>query len=392
MAAPWYTVTGSPVTGSPGASAVIRSEFANIASSFALMPALTAGTAIVVNAGGTALANTVGTLALAGNFATTGAFAITLTAISAVTLTLPATSQTLATLAGVETLTNKTISAANNTITNISIGSISGFGTGVSTFLTTPSSANLAAALTDGTGTGAAVFASSPSITSPSLITPVLGTPTSGTLANCTGLPVSTGISGFGTGVATALAISIGSSGAAVTNGGALGTPSSGTLTNATGLPLTTGITGVLGPTNGGKPANRYTNFTNASTFSTLSVTTVMGGFGSSWALTPAKTGNVRVRIIGYLSNNNAFSTVFSVNYGTGTAPTQGAATTGTAGATTTNQLTPTGTVPGIAPFAYEFEVTSLTLSTAYWFDISMRTTTGGTAAITPISVIIEEF
>lgn len=57
---------------------------------------------------------------------------------------------------------------------------ISGMATGVSTFLATPTSANLAAALTDETGTGANVFA-----TSPTLITPILGTPTSGTLTNC---------------------------------------------------------------------------------------------------------------------------------------------------------------------------------------------------------------
>lgn len=54
-------------------------------------------------------------------------------------------------------------------------------GTGVATFLATPTSANLAAALTDETGSGAAVFA-----TSPTLVTPVLGTPTSGNLSNCT--------------------------------------------------------------------------------------------------------------------------------------------------------------------------------------------------------------
>ena len=62
-------------------------------------------------------------------------------------------------------------------------------------------SAELAALLSDETGTGAAVFANSPT-----LVTPNLGTPTSLVLTNATGLPVSTGISGLGTGVATWLA------------------------------------------------------------------------------------------------------------------------------------------------------------------------------------------
>lgn len=72
-----------------------------------------------------------------------------------------------------------------------------------------------------------------------------LGTPSSGTLTSATGLPVSTGIAGLGTNVATALAVNVGSAGAVVVNGGALGTPSSGTLTSATGLPVSTGISGL---------------------------------------------------------------------------------------------------------------------------------------------------
>lgn len=51
-------------------------------------------------------------------------------------------------------------------------------------------SAQLAGVLSDETGSGAAVFANTPT-----LVTPVLGTPTSGTLTNCTGLPAA-GVSG----------------------------------------------------------------------------------------------------------------------------------------------------------------------------------------------------
>ena len=78
---------------------------------------------------------------------------------------------------------------------------VSGLAANVATFLATPSSANLIIAVTDETGSGLLVFA-----TSPTLTTPILGTPTSGTLTSCDGLPISTGVSGLAADVATFLA------------------------------------------------------------------------------------------------------------------------------------------------------------------------------------------
>jgi hypothetical protein len=69
---------------------------------------------------------------------------------------------------------------------------------------------------------------------SPTLVTPNLGTPSAGTLTSCTGLPISTGVSGLGTGNATALAVNVGSAGAFVRNNAAETVSGALTLTSAT--------------------------------------------------------------------------------------------------------------------------------------------------------------
>ncbi len=75
--------------------------------------------------GGTGIANTGKTITLGGNLVTSGAFATTLTSTNTTAVTLPTTG-TLATLAGTETLTNKTINGASNTITNVNLTSGAG--------------------------------------------------------------------------------------------------------------------------------------------------------------------------------------------------------------------------------------------------------------------------
>lgn len=83
------------------------------------------------------------------------------------------------TIGGTQTLTNKTLVApalgtpASGVLTNatglpISTG-VTGLGTGIATFLGTPSSANLASAVTNETGSGALVFATSPTLVAPAL-------------------------------------------------------------------------------------------------------------------------------------------------------------------------------------------------------------------------------
>ena len=184
---------------------------------------------------------------------------------------------------------------------------LTSLGSGVATFLGTPSSANLLAAVSDETGSGSLVFA-----TSPTLVTPILGTPTSGNLANCTFPTLNQSTTGSAATLTTPRAIygnnfdgsaaltqviasTYGGTGngfakfsgpassektftlpnanaTLLYDGGALGTPASGTVTNLTGT-ASININGTVGASTA-----------NTGAFTTLSATgnTTIGSSGST--------------------------------------------------------------------------------------------------------------
>jgi len=138
------------------------------------------GSLIGATYGGTGVNNGSNTITLGGNvstagtFTTTGSGGITLAGGSSLTTaTLPATGAiTLVDLNTGQSLTNKKLgSLTTNGLVTTSGGdgtlSVTQMGTGIATFLTTPTSANLAAAITDETGSasGVVVFSNSPAFT-----------------------------------------------------------------------------------------------------------------------------------------------------------------------------------------------------------------------------------
>lgn len=114
---------------------------------------------------------TVVALATSPSFTTPTLGVASATTVNKVTLTAPATGSTL-TIADGKTLTaSNTLTFTGTDASSVAFGTggtvfyTSGLGTNVATFLGTPTSANLASALTDETGSGLAVFNVNPTFT-----------------------------------------------------------------------------------------------------------------------------------------------------------------------------------------------------------------------------------
>lgn len=199
---------------------------------------------------------------------------------------------------------NKTISGTSNTIINVPISTgISGLGTGVATFLATPSSANLISAITDETGTGALVFGTSPTIATPTLTLSTTSSTTDGRMswdATNDQLKIGDGtttrtlspddkattltnktISGSNNTISNIANASLTNS-AVTVNGTSISLGSSGTIT----VPVSTGVTGL-----GTGIATFLATPSSANLISAITDETGTGSlvFGTSPTITPAE-------------------------------------------------------------------------------------------------------
>lgn len=112
---------------------------------------------------------------------------------------------------------------------------------------------------------------------------------------------------------------------------------------------------------------------------------------GCAVAITPRKSGKIAISVSGDIGNDTAADAAkCKIYYGTGTAPTNGAAPTGTA---VGNMATTTGLTALVTrfPFHCNAVVTGLTVGTAYWVDLLVAAITGGTATAKNLSVSIIE-
>jgi len=229
------------------------------------------------------------------------------------------------------------ITSVTNTTITPAIGNVTGLASGMTTFLQTPTSANLAATVTDETGSGALVFA-----TSPTLVTPALGTPASAVLTNATGLPLTTGVTGtlgisnggtgqtsasaafnalspitstgdliIGSGTNTATRLAIGANNYVLT--------SNGTTATWAALPAG-GVTSFSAGTTGFTPNTSSTgSITLAGTLATTNGGTGLTSFTSGGAVYASSSSALTTGTLPVASGGTGVATLTGLAYGSGT-------------------------------------------------------------------------
>ncbi len=121
----------------------------------------------------------------------------------------------------------------------------------------------------------------------------------------------------------------------------------------------------------------------------------LMQGLGVSpgWAITPKTTGRIGILATGIINNDligGGGVTKLELRYGTGSAPTNGAAATGTSAAPELSLTDPIASAAVL--YLIYAEVSGLTVATQYWFDFSVRSGgAGGNATILPATLLLEE-